>query len=53
VIFIITEQHGKCKHLQQHKADKSEIPADEEKYVTHLELRHKVQNTRYKKWSPD
>ena len=52
LVLIILEQHGECKHLQQHEADKSKITADKKEYVTHLQLKHKVliQDTRHGYW---
>lgn len=52
VRFVITEQHRKGKHLQQYETEKSKITPDKKKYVTHLEVRHKVQDTRRKTWPP-
>jgi hypothetical protein len=35
VVFIITKDHGKSQHLQQHKADESDVLAYKKKYITH------------------
>jgi hypothetical protein len=36
--FIIPEKEGKCDNLQHQEEQEVEVPSDEEKYISHLQV---------------
>ena len=40
--FIIPEEKGKSDNLQHQEEQEVEVPSDEEKYISHLEVDFKI-----------